>query len=211
GAGILAIPRGCRPPRRDGAALAGAGGPARRAGGRAPRQRQQRGALTVRAHLAPALLLAATPPAAAQEPARRPPPARRRAQAPRRRVPRLAERAFEVQVCPLRRARMGVTVSVEPQATDSIGALVTAVSPGGPADRAGLRSGDLVVRLSGRSVLADGAGPGGAMARTVSPGMRLIELASRLHPNDTVAVEFRRGRERRTASLVTAPEPDYQA
>jgi hypothetical protein len=115
-----------------------------------------------------------------------------------------------MQVFPLRRARMGITVSIEPQATDSIGALITAVSPGGPADRAGLRSGDLVVRLSGRNVLADAPGPGGAMARTVSPGMRLIELAARLEPNDTVAVEFRRGRERRTASLVTAPEPEVE-
>lgn len=165
----------------------------------------------MRAHLAPALVLAAALPAAAQEPVRQAPPVRPPAEAPRVRPPRLAERAFEVQVFPLRRARMGITVSIEPQATDSVGALVTAVSPGGPADRAGLRSGDLVVRLSGQSVLGDAAGPGAGMARTVSPGMRLIELAARLHPNDTVAVEFRRGRERRTASLVTAPEPDYQA
>jgi hypothetical protein len=164
----------------------------------------------VRALLAPTLALAAVLPAAAQEPVRQPPPARPPAETPRARAPRPAERAFEMQVFPLRRARMGITVSIEPQATDSIGALITAVSPGGPADRAGLRSGDLVVRLSGRNVLADAPGPGGAMARTVSPGMRLIELAARLEPNDTVAVEFRRGRERRTASLVTAPEPDVE-
>jgi S1-C subfamily serine protease len=126
------------------------------------------------------------------------------------RAPRQAERAFEVQVFPLRRARMGITVSIEPQATDSIGALVTAVSPGGPADRAGLRSGDLVVRLLGRGVVVEVTGPGAAMQRAVSPGLRLIELAARLQPNDTVAIEFRRGRVRRTASLVTAPEPDYQ-
>ncbi len=164
----------------------------------------------MRARLVPALVLAAALPAAAQEPVRQPQPTPPPAQAPRLRAPRLSERAFEVQVFPLRRARMGITVSIEPQPTDSVGALVTAISPGGPADRAGLRSGDLVVRLSGRSVLAVGSGPGAAMERTVSPGLRLIELAARLDPNDTVAVEFRRGRERRTVSLVTAPEPDYQ-
>ena len=163
----------------------------------------------MRALLGSALALAAALPASAQEPVRQPPP-RPPAEAPRVRAPRQAERAFEVQVFPLRRARMGITVSIEPQATDSIGALVTAVSPGGPADRAGLRSGDLVVRLSGRDVVLEVNGPGAAMQRTVSPGMRLIELAARLQPNDTVALEFRRGRERRTASLVTAPEPDYQ-
>jgi predicted metalloprotease with PDZ domain len=159
---------------------------------------------------APALVLILAVPAAAQEPVRQPTPTPPPAEAPRMRWAPPAERAFDVQVFPLRRARMGITVSIEPRVTDSIGALVTAVSPGGPADRAGLRSGDLVVRLAGRSILVEGTGGEAAMARTVSPGIRLIELAARLEPNDTVAVEFRRGADRRTASLVTAPEPDYQ-
>jgi S1-C subfamily serine protease len=39
------------------------------------------------------------------------------------------------------------------------------------------------------------------------PGLRLIELSARLAPNDTVAVEFRRGADRKTVSLVTAGDP----
>lgn len=155
-----------------------------------------------------ALAFAAAPPAAAQEPVRQPAPAPPPPGPARMKVAPPQAGAFDVQVFPLRRARMGITVSVEPRATDSIGAFVTAVSPGGPADRAGLRSGDLVVRLGGRSVLL--AGPEAALAPRFSPGIRLIELAARLDPNDTVAVELRRGGERRTISLVTAPEPDYQ-
>ena len=104
---------------------------------------------------------------------------------------------------PLRRVRLGLTVSIEPRETDSIGAFVSAVTPGGPADRAGLRSGDLVLRLAGKPVLRPG------MPAEVSPGIRVIELASQLAPNDTIAVEFRRADRRRTVSLVTAPDPDY--
>lgn len=144
---------------------------------------------------------------AAQEPPRTPPPP---ADAPRVRV-RMPERGLlDVRMIPLRRARLGITVNIEPRATDSIGAFVTAVSPGGPADRAGLRSGDLVVRLGGRSVLTDPIAGARAPRKGPTPGIRLIELAARLDPNDTVAVEYRRGAARRTATLVTAPEPDLQ-
>ncbi len=153
------------------------------------------------------LALLAALPASAQEPASQPSPTTRPpGPAPRAPAPQL----FEMQVFPLRRARMGITVSIEPRATDSIGALVTAVSPGGPADRAGLRSGDFVVGLAGRSVLVPAPRADGLMPPGYSPGIRLIELAARLKPNDTVAVEYRRGTARRTASLVTAPEPDFE-
>ena len=40
------------------------------------------------------------------------------------------------------------------------------------------------------------------------PGLRLIELAATLEPNDTIPVEFRRGKERKTVSVVTADEPN---
>jgi S1-C subfamily serine protease len=82
------------------------------------------------------------------------------------------------------------------------------VTPGGPADQAGIRSGDLITRLDGKSVLAGGAAEGGDRERQSLPGLRLIELAAKLGPGDTVPVEYRRGKERRTASVVTADEPD---
>jgi S1-C subfamily serine protease len=107
-----------------------------------------------------------------------------------------------------RRARLGIKVNLRPRETDSIGAYVDAVTPGGPADEAGIRSGDVITRLDGKSVLAGGAAEGGDRERQSLPGLRLIELAARLEPGDTVPVEYRRGTERRTVSVLTADEPD---
>ncbi len=110
-----------------------------------------------------------------------------------------------------RRARLGIKVGLQSRATDSIGAYVDAVTPGGPADQAGIRSGDLITRLDGKSVLAGGAAEGEAGSRQSLPGLRLIELAARLEPNDTVPVEYRRGKDRVTVSVVTSPEPEMMA
>ncbi len=105
-----------------------------------------------------------------------------------------------------RRVRLGVKVNLQARETDSIGAYVDAVTPGGPADRAGIQSGDVITKLDGTSLLAKGR-PSGADAGRSLPGLRLIELAAKLEPNDTVAVELRRGKERRTVKLVTGDEP----
>lgn len=104
-----------------------------------------------------------------------------------------------------RRARLGVTVELEAKETDSLGAFLRAVTPGGPASKAGIRSGDIITKLSGKSVLNQN---GRRVAEYESaPGVRLIELVAKLEPNDTVAVEYRRGDARRTVSLITGDEP----
>jgi S1-C subfamily serine protease len=106
-----------------------------------------------------------------------------------------------------RRARLGIKVNLQARETDSIGAYVDAVTPSGPAAKAGIRSGDLITKLDGKSVLT-GRDADQADRRQSQPGLRLIELAARLDPNDTVAIEFRRGKDRKTVSVVTEDEPD---
>jgi S1-C subfamily serine protease len=106
-----------------------------------------------------------------------------------------------------RRARLGLKVNLRARSTDSVGAYVDAVTPNGPAAKAGIQSGDLITKVDGRSVLA-GKPSGAETGQQSLPGLRLIELAARLQPNDTIAVEYRRGKERKTVSVVTADEPD---
>jgi S1-C subfamily serine protease len=114
-----------------------------------------------------------------------------------------------MQIVMNRRARLGIKVNLQARATDSIGAYVDAVTPGGPAAQAGIRSGDLITKLGGKSVLSGGSVEGVADGENASlPGLRLIELAARLEPSDTVPIEFRRGSERRTVRVITADEPD---
>lgn len=113
-------------------------------------------------------------------------------------------RSDVIRVLTNRRVRLGVNVDLQAEATDSIGARLEGVTPGGPADKAGLRAGDIITRLDGQPLVTrETAARNG---RQSVPGMRLIELAAKLEPNDTVSVEYRRGNERRTTNLVTADE-----
>ena len=95
-----------------------------------------------------------------------------------------------------RRGRLGVVVDLGADpARDSIGARITAVTPGGAADKAGVRTGDIVVQINGtRLASAGGADQGNAEEDNDAsrPGRHLIELASRLHTGDTVHLELRR-------------------
>jgi S1-C subfamily serine protease len=113
------------------------------------------------------------------------------------------------QVLPLmqRRARLGITVNLEAKETDSLGALVQSVTPGGPASKAGIRSGDIITKLDGQSVLSSN----GRRVREEesAPGLRLIELAAKLEPDVKVNIEYLRGDARRTTSLTTGDEPVF--
>ena len=110
-----------------------------------------------------------------------------------------------VKLITRRRARLGVTVDLRASANDSIGATIESVTPGGPAAKVGIKSGDIITRLDGKPVIAN-AGERAGMNESL-PGLRLVEIAAQLKPNDTVSVEYRREGARKTISLVTGDEP----
>jgi S1-C subfamily serine protease len=96
----------------------------------------------------------------------------------------------------VRRGRLGVLVDLTSDAgRDSAGARIAGVTPGGPADRAGVRTDDIVLRINGTR-LVGGAAAGNARRETdgqqSAPGLRLIEIASSLDEGDTVRLDLRR-------------------
>ncbi len=92
-----------------------------------------------------------------------------------------------------RRARLGVTVDL--QSSDSTGALIEAVTPGGPAAKAGIKSGDIITRIDGKSLAGEDAGG------------RLVEISSQLKPDQAVNLEYLRDKARHTTTLTTGDEP----
>ncbi|MGH7699560.1 MAG: PDZ domain-containing protein [Gemmatimonadales bacterium] len=94
------------------------------------------------------------------------------------------------------RGRLGIVVQTRADAqNDKIGARIEAVTPGAPADKAGLKAGDIITRVNGIALAKTGDGDS-------QPGTKLVRLAQALDPGDTVRVEYRRGNEPRTATLV---------
>lgn len=104
------------------------------------------------------------------------------------------------------RARLGVYIHTEANPeTDRYGALIDDVSEDGPADKAGIQGGDIIVELDGESLLEgfedydlEGA-PGQALS---GPGQRLSVLARELDIGDTVTVRYRRDGDTHTTDLI---------
>ncbi len=97
------------------------------------------------------------------------------------------------------RGRIGVIVDTRADAAgDKVGARIEGITPGGPAEKAGLKAGDVITRFNGTAL----AGVAADETEDSGPGMKLIELARELDPGDTVQVEYRRGNDARKATLV---------
>ena len=95
--------------------------------------------------------------------------------------------------------RIGIVVRTDADAeTDKIGAKIEGVTPGSPADKAGLKVGDVITKFKGTAL-------GGLKAgndEESGPGRKLIALARKLEPGDTVRLEYRRGNDTKPATLV---------
>lgn len=144
----------------------------------------------IRKWIIAALLVAGIAPAALD--AQTPPP-------PPRPAPRAENRGFSFTFNG-NRARIGVLVNRAANAeSDKYGAKIDAVTPGGPADKAGLKAGDVITKFNGTAL----AGVSAEDEDESGPGGKLVDLVGDLDPGDTVQVEYRRGTETKTATLVT--------
>ncbi len=93
------------------------------------------------------------------------------------------------------RPRIGVLVqTIRDEETDPIGAMLAAVTPGGPAEEAGLEAGDIITNANGVS-LAAGA------RRYENPGERFIDIVRELEEGDELNVTYQRDGDTRTATL----------
>lgn len=104
-----------------------------------------------------------------------------------------------------RRAVIGVTLDMRPSGNDSVGATLSAVTPGGPAARAGIVAGDVVTKFDGMMLVERGRRNNAAVDdedAQSGPALRMLELAARMAPGDTVTVEWKHERARKTARIV---------
>jgi PDZ domain-containing protein len=123
----------------------------------------------------------------------------RPAPAPRARVRERAGEPMMTYTFSGNRARLGVLVNTAANAdSDKIGARLAAVTPGGPAAKAGLKAGDVITKFNGTAL----AGESAEDEEESGPGHKLIELAHDLDVGDTVQVEYRRGADTKKATII---------
>ena len=124
------------------------------------------------------------------------------------RPPALAAQEWSFQDEGPSRARLGVVVRIRAhRENDKLGATLAEVLPGSPAEKAGLEDGDIVTRFNDTRL-------GGLKADEEDqsgPGLKLVELARKLEPGDTVRLEYRRDGTTRQATVVAEAWPEAAA
>lgn len=95
-----------------------------------------------------------------------------------------------------RRAALGVSIAPGPlEKGRQRGVVVTAVTPGSGAEKAGVQSGDLILSANGKSLeLPEDARPG--------PGLTLRQTLRELEPGATVSLQVERGGKHKNLSVV---------
>jgi membrane-associated protease RseP (regulator of RpoE activity) len=91
------------------------------------------------------------------------------------------------------RVLMGVQLD---DSSGHAGARVREVSPGGPAEQAGVRVGDLIVAVNGKNV------------RGQEPAMRVVELLHGVKPGDKVDLQISRDGKTRDVAVTARPDGD---
>jgi C-terminal processing protease CtpA/Prc len=91
-----------------------------------------------------------------------------------------------------RRAMIGINMD-DPHGKED-GVLVSGVTPGGPAEQAGLRSGDVIVSINGTALTRDDQG---------SPQRKILDAMRDVKPGDEVSLEYERDGKKSTATVVT--------
>ncbi len=117
----------------------------------------------------------------------------------------------QVRVFSFNRARLGVTVQTKADSeTDRYGARIQSVMEDSPAEKAGLKAGDIVTRFNSTSLAA--VKPDGDHDSDMSgPGLKLVELAQEMKGGDTVKVEYRRDGASHSATIVVKEGDDDMA
>jgi PDZ domain-containing secreted protein len=96
---------------------------------------------------------------------------------------------------------IGVTVDARPRETDRWGAYVAGVTPNYPADKAGIRVGDIITKIDGQS-LTSGRTERAATDEESLVWLRLSEIVRKLESGKPVDLEYRRN-ERNERTKVT--------
>jgi membrane-associated protease RseP (regulator of RpoE activity) len=86
---------------------------------------------------------------------------------------------------------IGVSIDARPRDTDRWGAYVAGVTPGYPADKAGIRAGDIITRIDGQA-LTSGRTERAASETESLVWLRLSELVRKLEPGKEVELQYRR-------------------
>lgn len=106
------------------------------------------------------------------------------------RVRRLEEGIPRVLTWMSNRARLGVVVRTEANdETDAVGAVLSSVTPGSPADEAGLEAGDIIVSVDGQPLANTDSR---RETDESAPAMRLIDRIRDHDAGDEVTIEYRR-------------------
>ena len=112
----------------------------------------------------------------------------------------LREQEKVIRIIGSDRPRIGIILETEADPeSDPIGARIQAVTPGGPADQAGLKADDIIVKFMGKALV--GPNPDADPDESV-PAAKLLSLTKQLKDGEKVIVEYRRGKETKTATIV---------